>query len=282
MHSPTKYLGATFFKSFVYPISKRGRLVTCNTFFETPMQLILPSASDIYILGGKGHDSEVRLAKYMVRSLQPNDTFIDVGAHFGYFSLFASKIIGTEGRVISIEASKEVYQILSKNVSNFKNITAYHLACSDKDETLEFYEFPILYSEYNTISIKQFENTNWLASNAPNKINVTAKMIDTLVKELAIQPNFIKIDVEGAEYNVVKGMIDSLHKKSIHSIAMEFLSNDRQNKIHIDATNFLIANNYVPHVIDEEGNLTKIDANLIPKYLKDHELESDNIIFRYY
>jgi precorrin-6B methylase 2 len=123
LHNPYHYVKGMFFDKVIYNLSKKGKIVNCQTIFGYPMQLLLPAGMDIYLLGGKGHDSEIRLAKLINNVVNKGDVFIDIGAHFVYFSLMSSKILGEKGKVISIEASKAISSILEKNVSAHQNIS---------------------------------------------------------------------------------------------------------------------------------------------------------------
>lgn len=280
LHNPLDYLNGMFFSKVIYKRSKRGKIVTCNTIFGYPMQVVLPAGMDIYLLGGKGHDSEIRLAKLINSSVKLKDTFIDIGAHFGYFSLMASKIVGANGQVVSIEASKAISKVLTENTKAHNNIDRHHLACQDKNGELSFFEFPVLYSEYNTIHPEQFEGSDWIAQNPPMEIKVEGKTLDSLLEELKITPNFIKIDVEGAEMQVIMGMLETLRNTPNLTIAMEYLEDNRGNTSHIEATRLLLQEGYKSHLIKENGDLEWIDANSISAYLKKHSMESDNIVFR--
>jgi len=276
LRHPSKYIEAILFRELKYKKSQVEKAVNCKTFFGTEMQLLLPSSTDIYLTGGKTHDSEIRLARLIIRTLGANDTFIDVGAHYGYFSLLASKIVGNNGHVISFEAAPKTYNILDKNCSDLNNITTYHNAVSDSSEVLSFYEFPNMYSEYNTLDVTQFENEGWYQKSRPKKIDVQSVILDDILSQKTLTPKIIKIDVEGAELKVINGM-----KRHIQEyqpiIVMEYLSDDRSNNIHIQAERYLLSESYTPHLIDKSGYLTK--ANNISQYLSVNNMESDNVVF---
>jgi len=101
LKNPLKYIHAILFRELVYKNTKREKHVMAPTFFGVDMHLLLPSSTDIYLTGGKSHDSETRLAKFLIHELQTGDTFVDVGAHYGYFSLLAAKLVGDTGTVYS-------------------------------------------------------------------------------------------------------------------------------------------------------------------------------------
>ena len=76
---PFKYLFAILHRKLVYPF-KGSMSIKTTTFFEEEMHLLLPASTDIYLTGGKSHESEIRLAKFMIHNLVKGDCFVDVGA----------------------------------------------------------------------------------------------------------------------------------------------------------------------------------------------------------
>jgi FkbM family methyltransferase len=76
--------------------------------------------------------------QFLREFLQPGDTFLDVGANIGFYSLQASQSVGASGRVLAIEADPFNYTKLSENIvmNNLDNVTALNVGVSDKHETL--------------------------------------------------------------------------------------------------------------------------------------------------
>ena len=261
-----------------YPITKKGTVKICKTFFDTKMKVILPAGLDLYLTGAKTHDSELRLAQFLIKNLKEGDNFLDIGGHFGYFTLLASKLLGPNGQVICVEASAEMYKILNHNTQAHSNIQINHLAASDKKEVIEFHEFPIYYSEYNSLDIEQYKNESWFKTNPPKKISVNAIPLDELLFEKHFDPKIIKIDVEGAEEKVINGLKNTLAMKSVDAIAMEFILNSKNNA-HLAAAKTLNKYQYYPHFIQDDGNLNKITLDQIEPLMHQKNRESDNIIF---
>lgn len=273
---PLKYIDAVFFREFIYKRTKKEKEVTCNTFFDTPMHVFLPSSTDIYLTGGKSHDSEIRLARFLIQHLEPQDTFVDVGAHYGYFSLLAAKLVGTEGKVYSFEAAPTTYKILDKNQGLSNNITILNRAVSDEEADLVFYEFPNLYSEYNSLHIEQFDQEDWFEEYQPKAVTIKSIILDEFLAKENSVPTVIKIDVEGAEYKVIKGLQQSLTKH--HPIVvLEYLSDERGNEAHKNAEALLQSLGYQAHLINKEGTVQPVAS--ITQYLQAHQLDSDNIAF---
>lgn len=275
LNHPARYVFSILFRDIWYKHNKKEIARKCQTFFGTEMEILLPSSTDIYLTGGKSHPSEINLARFLIKQLQPNDTFIDIGAHYGYFSLLASRLVEKNGRVISFEAAPSSFSILKKNVNNAQNIQANHLAVSDENSTITFYEFPNLYSEYNTLAPQQFQNEEWYIKYAPREIKIPCVQLDSFL-EKGLKPDMIKIDVEGAEYKVLKGSSEILKEHS-PIVIMEYLSETRDNQAHAEAHNLLTSLGYQANIIDKNGAITSI--NDIEKYLNQNLLDSDNIVF---
>lgn len=251
--------------------------VSCSTFFGSTMSLALPSGMDIYLTGGKAHESEIRLARFMISMLQPGDTFVDIGAHYGYFTLMAARLVGDGGKVISFEAAPKTYRLLAANVDRYANVVAYHGAVSNIAGHLSFYEFPNLYSEYNSLHLDQYFNESWYESNHPEKVTVPAVRMDEFFEEHSLSPTVIKIDVEGAEFQVISGGCQYL-ETSAPSLVMEYLHESRSNAAHRRALTLLRKLGYGSYVITDGGELAAIED--IEVHLEAQGLESDNIVFR--
>ena len=65
---------------------------------------------------------------------------------------------------------------------------------SDSNEKLKFYEFPNLYSEYNSLDIEQFKNEKWFAEYKPKEVNIESIMLDDFLMDKDLNPKIIKID----------------------------------------------------------------------------------------
>lgn len=276
MANPAKYLNAILFRELLYKRNKKEKEVVGKTFFDTEMHLLLPSSTDIYLTGGKSHDSEIRLAKFLINQLREGDTFVDVGAHYGYFSLLAAQLVARAGRVFSFEASPVTYRVLHKNAGGASHMVSHNLAVSNTATPITFYEFPNLYSEYNSMDVAQFENETWFAENQPNEIAIGSVVLGDFLRKNEIVPKVIKIDVEGAEFKVVDGLKRYL---AVHSplVVLEYLSDERGNEPHVRAEKLLESLEYLPHTIDGSGRLSSVEN--ISGYLQTTGLESDNVVF---
>lgn len=276
LHNPLRYLKAVLFKDFIYPRSQKEKERTAYLFSGRTMQVLLPAATDIYLTGGKSHDSEIRLARFLIRNLNPGDHFLDIGAHYGYFSLIASDLVGPEGRVLALEPAAKSGRILQKNCAGLDNVEVLFKAISDQPGEISFYEFPNLFSEYNAMDVEQFRQEEWFADFTPVKTIVPATTVNEITSG-DFRPSVIKIDVEGAELKVITGGMPYFRNND-PVIAMEYLAPGRGNEAHREALALLRQNSYQTYVPDADGLLQEV-ANP-EQHLEQHKLESDNIILK--
>ena len=144
---------------------------------------------------------EPHLTAWLRHRLAPGDTFIDVGANIGYYSLLASRLVGPDGTVVAIDASRAFTEQLTANaqLNGATNIRTIHAAVSDTARVLSF----ALASETN------LGGTTIVPFTAPPqaRFELSAVPLPMLLEPSEISAaRVIKIDVEGAEGQVVRGM----------------------------------------------------------------------------
>jgi FkbM family methyltransferase len=129
---------------------------------------------------------------------QKGDTVIDVGAGIGIDTLALSPLVGSSGRIYSIEAHPRTFHALLKTceLNRLTNVTPLHYALSEKLGHVWISDLPN--SEENSIS-DVFSNDR--------AVSVPAIDLDTLVVSQGIQRiAFLKMNIEGAERTVIKGI----------------------------------------------------------------------------
>ena len=152
---------------------------------------------------------ELAVARAIRDHLEAGQTFWDIGANVGWFSVFASKIVGASGRVVSFEPSPEVFDILFSHVKTAGRITAIRLGVGNVDEVR-------LFSAHGKSSSSSFVeevvkmNFRFHPTVQIQNIEVELRKVDSLVKELESNPSLLKIDVEGFELEVLRGASDLL------------------------------------------------------------------------
>jgi FkbM family methyltransferase len=150
---------------------------------------------------------EPHMTSWLRRRLKPGDGFIDVGANVGVFSVLASRLVGDRGRVVAIEASPVFHRRLlqQRALNGGRNIRAVNAAVSDGHKTLTF----VLASSHNmgANSIVPYDGP------AESSFETDAHPLPELLDPAEIESaRVIKIDVEGAEGAVVRGLAPLLDR----------------------------------------------------------------------
>lgn len=136
------------------------------------------------------------------RFLKSGDHVVDIGANVGYFSLLAATLVGPAGHVTSFEPNPTIYGQLQANIArNRLPVVAHQAACSDHDGEVGLY-------------ISDGWNSGECSFSSLNASGTRAQKISCVVADNVLEdrppPNFIKIDVEGAEMLVLKGLSRTL------------------------------------------------------------------------
>ncbi|MCK4364516.1 MAG: FkbM family methyltransferase [Thermoplasmatales archaeon] len=186
---------------------------------------------------------EIYLTDYLKNSniLRDGDICLDIGANKGYYVLIESKIVGSKGKIYAVEPVSENFNYLSKNIklNSLKNVELFKLALGDKNRNAKI---NIAY-KHNWSSLKPIKNEEIIRTE-----DIIESTIDTFLEDKKI-PTLIRMDVEGYEYKIIKGMKKSL--KNNIKILME---------IH-------------PHLIDEK------DIREMFKILKENDYKVKLVIF---
>jgi FkbM family methyltransferase len=130
--------------------------------------------------------------------LPSGGTFLDVGAHAGYFSLLASARVGPSGRVFAIEPNPQTFAALEQHltVNRVANVQALMCGLADLPGVLTLHAPPSSI-DYNATVLPR---ADWKRADVP------ARTLDDCVREWAIDCiDLMKIDVEGAEPLVLAG-----------------------------------------------------------------------------
>jgi FkbM family methyltransferase len=177
------------------------------------------------------------------------DTVVDVGAYLGRYTLTSSNLVGKSGRVVAIEGDPSHYEILDKNLklNKVSNVTAINCMVGSKDMHL------IVGSEDNYIGVgskdihtnyqegshREFDDTG--RAKIGNRI-VYLNTLDNLliIKHGISEVNWMKIDVEGAELEVLKD-------------AYNILSNSKRIKLLIEIHDVNKLYNPIVEILDSHN-----------------------------
>lgn len=166
------------------------------------------------VLKGKWEETETELIK---NEIYDGNVVLDIGANIGYFTLIFAKKVGSKGKVFAFEPEPNNFRLLKKNVqvNNFQNVVIENFALSENNGRINLY-----LSERDVGSHRVYQ------SNKVTNNFVTVKKIklDDYLKKYSFSKNisFIKLDVEGAELDVLKGMTGILKNNKPLKILLEY------------------------------------------------------------
>lgn len=199
---------------------------------------------------------EQQETRYWCDSVKEGEIILDIGANIGYYSLLASKRIGSEGNIYAFEAAPETFRKLSDNIqrNGIENILAYNLAITNSRGTIDLHIADIRNTGMSSIAA--------FADESGETVTVPSDTIDNFASDHSLnRVDRIKIDVEGAEMMVLRGMEQTLRKcmPVIHIELIDSRLRDAGSSLD-ELWNFLLSLGYLPHAIDKGDRLVPVSA----------------------
>jgi len=187
-------------KKVMYKLLRdRGRILPLAAPLEGHRMRVSWPMNRPYVLGSH----EPAVCKVIQEYVKPGYVVIDIGAHIGYFTLLFAKLVGEEGLVIAFEPLEETFAVLRENVAlnHYRNVRLENRAVSESSGVVLLYR-----DEWVA-----FPAASHIIPNTRSRLltyTVSAVCLDEYIiesKEIK-RVDFVKIDVEGAEGLVIKGM----------------------------------------------------------------------------
>lgn len=180
------------------------------------LRLFLPNGGAgalIYLQGA----SEPQLAEFVKRFLKPGMVFADVGANLGEYTVLAAQILQTSGKVYAFEPRPDTFEVLTSNISvnGFTNISAKPWAVWNKDGFSEFEKTP------DPSVSKLRPDDTMLDKHSLVRVR-TVTLNDYFADPGIAKPDLIKIDVEGAELQVLEGASSLLTSPQAPTLIVEY------------------------------------------------------------
>jgi FkbM family methyltransferase len=151
----------------------------------------------------------------IARTLRPGWHCLDIGANHGYYTLIMADAVGREGRVVPVEPTPRLADLLRQtlDVNGFPTVTVASVAASDTDgETLQ-----LVIPPRRSMNARLSQQ----AGPADAVVDVKSVTVDALTREWT-RVDLIKIDVEGAEENVWQGMQRTIADNPALVVILEF------------------------------------------------------------
>ena len=190
-------------------IRKKAGGLKAKTFWGDEMWVILPEEVSTRIWRWRYFEEDVCL--FMLNFLKKGMTFVDVGAHFGFFTLLGGYLVGSNGQVISFEPTPRTYHNLKKNVVDFsrcENVALCNCAAGSTESFTTFYDYGIFNCGYNSSNGARKKGS---PIDVKEEFKVKIRKVDNVLKEKNVKKvDFIKIDAESSESDVLKGVQGTL------------------------------------------------------------------------
>lgn len=197
----------------------------------------------------------------IVSLLSAGDTFVDLGCNEGYFSILAGKICGMQGKVFAIEPQERLWEIIKKNgelngLSNIELIP-YGIGAENGELLLKLYPSTNTGASSFSDAYNFTISAPWLRSKLYGTQLVKVVTLDHLRYQFPADIKLIKIDIEGFEYEALKGATMLLREKVFKNILIEIhpqaLHGMAQNESGIDE--LLASYGYLKRVVMKQLNL---------------------------
>ncbi len=207
----------------------------------------------------EGDRGEVKLLKMLLR---PDDIVIDVGANIGVFSLIMARRLPS-GTVHAFEPSSYHVEKLKSNLSlnPFRNVQTHALALSDRQHASRLNFPPLLLDGFlnNTGMASQFQFEH---SSSKSEEIECVRLDDYAVSRGIVCFDLMKIDVEGAEMDVLLGAVESIQRNRPR-VVMEINLNHLQyaGRRIDEVLDFWAALEYEVFRIDHDANLSKVHSS---------------------
>lgn len=178
--------------------------------------------------------------------LQPDSVFFDVGVNKGSYLYYAGNLI-PQKNIFGFEPNPDLYKQIEHL---FPEIHTFQMALSNTKEVLKF-KVPIVGDKevtgMGTLNVDYVENNE----TAHKIFDVQTDTLDNFVEEHNIQKiSLIKIDVEGAEMNVIKGGEKTLRK--LKPVLLIEVEERHHNKTLWNIIKPVLELGYIPHYLDRE------------------------------
>ncbi len=157
---------------------------------------------------------------FIASCLNRGDCFIDIGANIGLMSIFASQCVGNSGKILAFEAHPETHQLLQENIAlnHIENIDTFNFALGNETGKATIYDNWNVNRGGASLVIHSENSTGFV---------VDVKTLDEVIQN-DFQPKMIKIDVEGFEFQVLKGATNTI--KNCKPILIIEFSVSRENQ----------------------------------------------------
>lgn len=168
---------------------------------------------------------EVAEQNLMGKVVRTDDVVFDIGANIGLHTMLLSNLVGNNGQIFAFEPNPKLFPNLSRTVANLGNVKLFNIALSDEtgEAVLFVPEDQMMTSLADWTSADNL--AEWRKELGMRKVQTVKCKMRTLDEMIANDelpfPNFIKCDVEGAEFKVLYGGEKTLNREDAPIILFE-------------------------------------------------------------
>lgn len=219
---------------------------------------------------------EPHVAAVFRNFLKPGMNVLDIGANIGFFTMLSAALVGAKGSVLAVEPNSSNTKLIeaSRRANAFSNITIVQAAAGNAIALLALHS---VYSNGTTSEASENLETLMQSTTVP-----CLRIDDLLPKGRSV--DFIKIDVEGAEYNALRGASEAIRRYRPHVVS-EFSPEMMPGICGIDGATyleFLVKLGYTLEVIEGDGRLVDcgIDTGKVMKAYEASGVDHIDIFMR--
>ena len=197
---------------------------------------------------------------FVARFLRQGMVVLDIGAHQGFYTLLASKLVGSGGKVFAIEPSPREQKALRLNLvlNRCKNVRSEVLALGDTETQADLYVVDGKHTGFNSLRPPCVSGTT-------SRVKVNVKRLDDWFQEANVERvDFIKLDVEGGELAVLKGGVHFLEQRPrpVILVEMEDARSEPWGHRARDTASLLQEHGFHWFAISQGGTLERVPENL--------------------
>ncbi len=154
------------------------------------------------------------ITDFIEKEIKKDFVVLDIGANIGYYTLIFAKLVGENGKIFAFEPDPTNFALLKKNmeINNYKNAALIQKAVSDKTGKAMLY----------LCDNNKGDHRIYDSDDGRRSIPIESIRLDDYFKDYVGKIDFIKIDTQGADELVIKGMPNLLRKNKNLKIILEF------------------------------------------------------------
>jgi len=172
--------------------------------------MVLPPKEFLHLVVFEHEGLDTKVVKKLVKK---GDNALVLGANIGYWTCLLAELVGSSGRVFAFEPSPKNFEYLKKNIetNGYKNVTLEQKAVAEKSYQTKLY-----------LSESTMDNRIYDPQMKRNSIDVDVVNLDYYFKNIDLEFDFIKSNIQGADFAAIQGMQSLLKKSPNVKLIVEF------------------------------------------------------------